>query len=39
MLEELLDKKHSEYDIGDIETKADKLIENIKKVYSDYWDF
>jgi acetoin utilization deacetylase AcuC-like enzyme len=39
MLEELLDKKRSEYDIGDAETKADDLIENIKKVYSDYWDF
>ncbi len=39
MLEELLDKKRSEYDIGDAETKADDLIENIKKIYSDYWDF
>ena len=38
MLEELLDKKRSEYDIGDAETKADDLIENIKKIYSDYWD-
>jgi acetoin utilization deacetylase AcuC-like enzyme len=39
MLEELLDKKRSDYDIGDTKTKADDLIENIKKVYSDYWDF
>jgi len=39
MLEELLDKKRSEYDIGDAETKADDSIENIKKVHSDYWDF
>jgi len=39
MLEELLDKKRSEYDIGNVETKADKLIENIKNIFSDYWDF
>jgi len=39
MLEELLDKKHSDYNIGDSQTKADDLIKNIKKVYSDYWKF
>lgn len=39
MLEELLDKKRSDYNIGDSETKADNLIENIKKIYSDYWKF
>lgn len=39
MLEELLDKKRSEYDIGDIKTKADDLINSTKKIYSDYWDF
>jgi len=39
VIEELLDKKRAKYDLGDSETKVDDLIENIKKVYSDYWDF
>ena len=39
MLEEMLDKKRTNYDIGDAETNADKLIEDVKKVYSEYWKF
>ena len=39
MLEELLDKKHTDYDIGDSETQAVELIKNTKKIHSDYWDF
>lgn len=39
MLEELLDKKHSSYDIGNTETKADKIIESTKKILSEYWKF
>lgn len=39
MLEELLDKKCSDYSIGNAATQADELIENTKKIYSDYWTF
>ena len=39
MLEEMLDKKQTSYDIGNSETKVDELIEKTKKVYSDYWKF
>lgn len=39
MLEELMDKKRTSYDIGDTETKADKAIENTKKTLSEYWKF
>ena len=39
MLEELLDKKRSDYSIGDAETKADQVIEDTKKILSNYWKF
>jgi len=39
VIEELLDKKRTEYKLSVSETKVDSLIENIKKVYSDYWEF
>jgi len=39
VIEELLDKKKTEYKLGVSETKVDSLIENIKKIYSDYWEF
>lgn len=39
VIEELLDKKRTEYDIGDSKTEVYNLIDNIKKVYSDYWEF
>ena len=39
VIEELLDKKRSDYDIGNNETKADSLIDRIKKIQSDYWEF
>ncbi len=39
MIEELLDKKRSSYDIGEADTAADALIEDIKKIYSEYWKF
>lgn len=39
VIEELLDKKKTEYKLSVSETNADSLIDNIKKIYSDYWDF
>ncbi|MEM7009177.1 MAG: histone deacetylase [Thermodesulfobacteriota bacterium] len=39
MLEELLDKKHSDYDIGNVETNADNLIQEVKNAYSAHWKF
>ncbi|MCK5709191.1 MAG: histone deacetylase, partial [Deltaproteobacteria bacterium] len=39
VIEELLDKKKTGYKLSTSETKVDSLIDNIKKVYSDYWDF
>jgi len=39
MLEELLDKKRSDYSIGDTATKADEVIDNTKRIFADYWTF
>jgi acetoin utilization deacetylase AcuC-like enzyme len=39
MLEELLDKKRSDYSIGNAATKADEVIKNAKRIFSDYWAF
>ncbi len=39
MIKELLDKKRTSYDIGSASTAADSLIEDIKKIYSEYWKF
>lgn len=39
VIEELLDKKKTEYKLSVSETNADSLIDNIKKIYSDYWEF
>ncbi len=39
VIEELLDKERTDYNIGDSETKVDALIENIKRIHSDYWKF
>ena len=39
VIEELLDKKKTEYKLSVSETNADSLIDKIKKIYSDYWDF
>ena len=39
VIDELLDKERTSYDIGDSETKVDALIENIKRIQSDYWKF
>ncbi|MCH7517754.1 MAG: histone deacetylase [Candidatus Dadabacteria bacterium] len=39
VIEELLDKKKTEYKLSVSETNVDSLIENIKKIYSDYWKF
>ncbi len=39
VIEELLDKKKTEYKLSVSETNVDSLIDNIKKIYSDYWEF
>lgn len=39
MLEELLDKRRSDYSIGNAATKADEVIKNAKRIFSDYWAF
>ena len=39
VIEELLDKEKTEYDIGGTQTKVDGLVEDIKKIQSDYWKF
>ncbi len=39
VIEELLDKKKTEYKLSVSETNADSLIDKIKKIYSDYWEF
>ena len=39
VIEELLDKKTSNYSIVEDITQADSIIENVKKEYSKYWDF
>ncbi len=39
VIEELLDKKKTEYKLSVSETNVDPLIDKIKKIYSDYWEF
>jgi acetoin utilization deacetylase AcuC-like enzyme len=39
VLEELLDKKRSEYDTAGEATAADDVIEQVKKEHSRYWEF
>ncbi len=39
MLEELLDKKRSEFDTAGEATAADDVIEQVKKEHSRYWEF
>ena len=39
VLEELLDKKKSDYSVIEDTLEVDSIIENVKKEYSDYWDF
>lgn len=39
VLEELLDKKKSNYSVVGDTSQVDSTIENVKKEYSEYWDF
>jgi predicted CopG family antitoxin len=39
VLEELLDKKRTDYDIGQQATAADEVIEKVKKEHSRFWEF
>ena len=39
VVEELLDKKQSDYNIIKDTAKVDSIIENVQKEYSKYWDF
>ena len=39
VVEELLDKKKSDYNVLEDTPQVDSIIENVKKEYSAYWDF
>ncbi len=39
VIEELLDKKHSHYELPEGETHADLIVDKLKKEYSEYWEF
>lgn len=39
VVEELLDKKKSDYSVLEDTAQVDSIIENVKKEYSKYWDF
>lgn len=39
VVEELLDKKKSDYSVLEDTPQVDSIIENVKKEYSAYWDF
>ncbi len=39
VIEELLDKKRSDYDVSAETTQADLIVDKLKKEFSEYWEF